>query len=85
MVRHALWVATIALVGCSGMNETRLVADESQLLPENPLMTKCRMSESLICRTSGERGREKVTSCECAQIPYDLTGGRSFGTRRPRR
>ena len=84
MVRHALWVATIMLVGCSGMNES-LVADEADLLPQNPYSTKCRMTESLICKTSGERGRERVTSCECAQVPYDLTGSRRFGTRRPRR
>ena len=84
MVRHAWWVAIIMLVGCSGMNES-LVTDEAQLLAQDAQMTKCRMTESLICKTSGERGRERVTSCECAQVPYDLTGGRSFGTRRPRR
>ena len=84
MVKYGLLAAAIALAGCSSMNESHLVADEMQLVRQNPHMLNCRVGSGPVCKMSGERGRETIKSCECAQLPYYLTGGRTFGTQQHR-
>ena len=84
MVKYGLLAAAIILTGCSTMNESRLVADETHLVRQNADLLNCRVGSTPVCKMSGAQGREMIKSCECTQIPYYLSGGRTFGTQRRR-
>ena len=84
MVKCVLLLATIALAGCSTTRESQLAADELRLVQLGPQLVNCRMGAAPYCKTSVNRGRETIRSCECRQIPYYLGGSRTFGAQRDR-
>ena len=84
MVKYASMAAAIALAGCAGTYESRLVTDETQSVHQRPQVLRCRLGDAPVCKMSGEQGREKIETCECMQVPYSLTGVGTFGTRRTR-
>jgi hypothetical protein len=81
MVRCGLLALMIVLAACSGMSKNRSVADGSHLVGEYPQIPDCRLGSTPVCKMSD---REGIKTCRCMQLPYNLTGGRSFGTA-PRR
>ena len=78
MAKYGLLAAAIVLAGCSTMNESQLVADETQLVRQNPHMLNCRIGSTPVCRMSGET----IKSCKCGRLPYYLTGSRTIETQR---
>ena len=78
MNKSSLFAVTLAFAGCSATPESSTYREDLPFAQRNPYQLKCRLGSALVCKTPVRRGQETVGDCECARLPYSLTGGASM-------